>query len=315
MTTNPKPTTKAAPTAAPTPEPVPAAAPLAPRDKTPVRMGVAPTTIDEAWRLSQYLANSDIVPKQYVRKPGDVLVAMQMGMELGFSPMQALQSIAVINGRAAVWGDGLLALIVASGLYQDHDEFFEVDGERRDGLVADDLKKDTTSAVCIFLRHHKATPITARFSIGQAKKAGLWTKEGPWITYPDRMLKMRARGFAARDGFSDLLRGVKTAEELYDTPEDAPPIVREVRRASDRPAAVPHPPTPEPVRVGPLAVTNVEQFMGGFTITLTDGTKIDTIEAADALELEKVKGEAHKFVFTCDRADGVLQLRAFAIAD
>jgi hypothetical protein len=57
-------------------------------------------------------------------------------MELGFMPMQALQSIAVVNGRPSVWGDGFLALIMSSPLYLDHDEYYEVDGERRDGVTA-----------------------------------------------------------------------------------------------------------------------------------------------------------------------------------
>src|SRR5208337_216254 len=57
-------------------------------------------------------------------------------------------------------------------------------------------------------------------SIADAKLAGLWNKEGPWRTYPKRMLKMRARGFTLRDGFADKLKGLKSVEELHDTPFD-----------------------------------------------------------------------------------------------
>ena len=48
------------------------------------------------------------------------------------------------------------------------------------------------TAVCIAKRHG-STPVTARFSVMDAKRAGLWTKAGPWQTYPRRMLQMRAR--------------------------------------------------------------------------------------------------------------------------
>lgn len=203
--------------------------------KTPARIGIAPTTLDEGWRLAQMMAKSDLVPKNFRGKPEDVLVAIQLGTEIGFAPMQALQSIAVIGGRPSVWGDGFLALIMGSSLYREHDEYYEVDGVRVNGLTAEALKQDTTAAVCTFWRRGKPTPTTRRFTVGQAKKAQLFEKKDtPWITYPDRMLLMRARSWAGRDTFPDLLRGIRTAEEAMDErePIDAP-IVREVKRASE----------------------------------------------------------------------------------
>lgn len=225
--------------------------------RVPARVGVAPSNVDEAWRLSVMMAKSDLVPKMFRNKPEDVMVAIQLGTEIGFAPMQALQSIAVINGRPSVWGDGFLALIMSSPLYRDHDEFYEVDGQRRDGLVADDLKKDTTAAACTFWRHGKATPVTRRFTIAQAKKASLLGKEGPWTSYPDRMLLMRARSWSGRDTFPDLLRGIRTAEEAMDervVDADPPMAVREVRRISETPPA----PTPAP----PVPVERVDTGTG-----------------------------------------------------
>jgi hypothetical protein len=203
-------------------QPAAAAQPPAPAPKAgvPVRMGLAPTSLEEAWRMSQFMSSSELVPKQYRNKAADVLVAIQYGMELGFMPMQALQSIAVINGRPGIYGDGFLALILSSPLCLGHDEYYEVGGERRDSLTLEELKRDDSTAVCTFVRRGRPHPVTRRFSVGQAKKASLLGKEGPWSNYPDRMLMMRARGFAGRDAFADLLRGVKTAEELVDLPAD-----------------------------------------------------------------------------------------------
>jgi hypothetical protein len=45
------------------------------------------------------------------------------------------------------------------------------------------------------------------------------------------MLQMRARSFAARDAFPDVLKGLRTLEELTDVPEETPPPV--VRRKSE----------------------------------------------------------------------------------
>jgi RecT family len=292
-----------------------------------VRMGVAPQTIDEAWRLAQVIAKSELVPKHFQNKPADVMVAIQHGMELGLAPLQALSSIAVVNGRACVWGDALLAIVIASAQYQDHDEYFEVvaQGElvRRDGLTATDLAVDTTAAVCSFMRRGRALPTTRRFTIAQAKKAKLLTKDGPWQTYPDRMLQMRARGLAARDAFPDVLRGIRTAEEVRDTPTDDTPTpspLREVRRVSDTRTAnavdaEPIEPARELVTLEPAAVLRVEQFLGGYTVTLSGGVVIDVTDKADALDLEKFINSKHRVVVTVTKIAGVLQLQSFSIAE
>jgi hypothetical protein len=214
--------------------------------KVPVLMGVAPKSVEEAWRLAGFLAASELVPKHFRQRQADILVAIQHAMEIGLPPLQGLQSIAVVNGRATLWGDGFLAVIMGNPLYANHEEFFEVDGQRRDGLTLEDLKHDDTAAVCTFWRRGKPQPVTRRFTIGQARKAGLLGKENtPWQTYPDRMLAMRARGFAGRDAFPDVLRGIRTAEEALDAPTEAvidlPAPAEPVapRRASARPTEAP----------------------------------------------------------------------------
>jgi hypothetical protein len=59
-----------------------------------------------------------------------------------------------------------------------------------------------------------------QFSVADAVRAGLWGKSGPWTQYPKRMLQLRARGFALRDAFPDVLKGLVTAEEAQDYPAD-----------------------------------------------------------------------------------------------
>lgn len=173
---------------------------------TSMSMVLRPQTFDQLVIFSEMAANSDLVPKDYRGKPGNVMIAVQMGSEIGLAPMQAVNSIAIINGRPGVWGDGLIGLCRQSPLCQDIEESFEGQG-------------DTRAAICIAKRRGSA-PITSRFSVADAKTAGLWGKSGPWTQYPDRMLQNRARGFALRDAFPDVLRGLKTGEELQDTPAD-----------------------------------------------------------------------------------------------
>lgn len=178
---------------------------------------LAPKDLDEAMRFADMLASASIVPKDYIGKPGNVLVAIQWGMELGLQPMQAMQSIAVINGRPSLWGDAMLALVKAHPA-------FEWIKEDCDGNIA----------TCTVKRRGEPE-VTQSFSLEEAKKAGLTGKQGPWTQYPKRMLQMRARGFALRDAFPDALRGVISAEEARDTPAERDMGAAEV--VSSRPAA------------------------------------------------------------------------------
>jgi len=172
--------------------------------------GFAPTTLTEAMTFSDMLASSNMVPKQYQGKPQDILVCVQWGMEMGLAPMQALQNIAVINGKPSVYGDAAMALVQASPVCEDVEEYFEHEGT------------PNPVAVCVAKRKGR-NPVTSRFSVEDAKRAGLWGKQGPWSAYPKRMMQMRARGFALRDAFPDVLKGMITAEEAQDYPEEAKP--------------------------------------------------------------------------------------------
>ena len=149
---------------------------------------LAPATLVEAMQLAEMMAKSDLVPKEYQGKPGSILLAVQLGLEVGLKPMQALRSIAVINGRATMYGDGLLALVQASPFYECHDE----------------SESSEKAGVCIVKRKGHE-PYRVEFTLDDAKRAGLSGKPGPWQQYTARMLQLRARGFALRDKFADVL--------------------------------------------------------------------------------------------------------------
>jgi hypothetical protein len=171
--------------------------------------GFAPQTMTEAIDFSNMLSKSTMVPKAYQNKPEDVLVAVQWGYELGLAPLQALQNIATINGKPSVYGDAAMALVQNSPVCEDVKEYFEGEGT------------SNPIAVCVAKRKNR-TEVISKYSVEDAKRAGLWNKQGPWTQYPKRMLQMRARGFALRDAFPDVLKGLITVEEAQDYPEDTP---------------------------------------------------------------------------------------------
>lgn len=163
----------------------------------------APKSTAEAMELAKTLASSQLIPKAFQQRPGDVFVAMMWSHSLGIPIVQGLQGIAVINGKPSLYGDALLAVCMGSGQMADIEE--TVTG------TADNL-----TATCKVTRCGKPTPVVSTFSMADARAAGLLGKPGPWKQYTSRMLKMRARAFALRDAFPDVLSGIASAEEMQD---------------------------------------------------------------------------------------------------
>lgn len=273
----PPPSAQAAAAPAPTP-PAPIAPPAAPQDAEPIPVqslraepipaqalvtapaemrGVAAApartieagafglelrSFDDFWRFSNAVAKSGIV-KGY-ETPEKALIALQFGAEVGLSPMQSLQNVATINGRPALHSDAPLAIVRASGMLEDFDEWYEHDGQRVERWPAD--ARPETAAYCLVKRRGDRELVRS-FSKADAVTAQLWGKTGqngqptPWVTFPGRMMRMRARTFALRDAFGDRLKGLPTRDEVEHY-IDVTPASTEVplpRRASD--------PKPEPV--------------------------------------------------------------------
>lgn len=212
----------------------------------PVAYDLSPRNFDEAWRLAEILADSELVPKDFRGKPGNCLVGMQWGHELGLKALQSLQGIAVINGRPSIWGDTMLAIVRASPLCE-----YVVEGQDADG-----------TAWCKVKRRGEPEQVRT-FSDADAKLAGLQGKQGPWVTAPKRMKQMRARAFALRDVFTDILRGMHMAEESADLPQ---PTERHMGPADEvKPAAKPELPA--------YAQADFEKNLPAWTKLVADGKK------------------------------------------
>lgn len=190
--------------------------------------GISPANVSELQSLAEMMVKGGL----FKGSPIEAACVVGMGAELGLSPFQSIQVIKSINGKFSVFGDGITALLHASGKLAAMRE--EVAGEG-----------DERTATCSMSRHGVSEPIIGRFSVADAKRAGLWGKAGPWSQYPERMLQMRARGFAARDGFSDVLRGLISAEEAMDYPKPT------VATSKPLPGTAPKPTPTEPARPDP----------------------------------------------------------------
>lgn len=168
------------------------------------QLSLAPQNFEQAYQFATAIAASQFAPSNYRGKPDDVLIAMQMGAELGFQPMQSVQGIAVINGRPSVWGDALRALILSAPELACFEESYNEDTKTAHCKIGRTLPNGTVAY------------FNGSFSESDAKTAGLWGKNGPWKSYPKRMQQWRALGFSARDSFADRLKGIQLAEEVMD---------------------------------------------------------------------------------------------------
>jgi hypothetical protein len=162
--------------------------------------GLVVRNFPDMWALAQCIHRAGMAPKS-LAKPEQVLVAIQMGAELGIPPMQSLANIAVVNGRPTIWGDLLVALVRRRPECEYINELWEGTGENRK---------------CVCRAKRRGQPeIVREFGYQQAKVAGL-LQSGTYQKYPDRMFQCRARAWAIRDLFADLLAGVVSTEEAQD---------------------------------------------------------------------------------------------------
>lgn len=167
------------------------------------RTDLMPRSFDEAMRFAEAVAKSALVPDGYRNKPADVLLAIIYGQSVGLTPLAALTGIAVVGGKPSLYGDALAAVCRGHGDFEGMEETFD---------------RPAMTAICRVKRRGQAW-VEQTFSQADAKRAGLWDKRGPWQHYPERMLQMRARGFALRDAFPDALAGFISEPEARDYPE------------------------------------------------------------------------------------------------
>lgn len=193
---------------------------IAVRASVPIVGGMLmPTDFDGIQRLAKFLHATGMVPMND-RNPcteSQSMLLVAKAVELGIPLTNIPSGMMIVRNKPAVWGDTMLALV-----------------QRSPGFVNISERMEGEEAVCITRRMRKLMDGTyaesvaeVRFGVADAKAAGLWGKAGPWAQYPKRMLKMRARAFALRDMFADVLNGMGMVEEVRDYPPDAAAVEAE----------------------------------------------------------------------------------------
>lgn len=249
---------------------------------------IVPQTIEEVFRLAKCISASGLAP-QGMNTPEQITVAIMTGLEIGLPPMYAIQKIAVINGRPSIWGDAVPALLWSKG--------FKI----REWVEGDD---DQRVAHCEVTRPD-GTKIERTYSVKQAIKAGLWqtqekvkrrSKDGgfyekdndsPWFRFQERMLPMRARGYASRDGAADALGGLYLTEELQRGP------MRDITPAKSTPLEIPLDDEVVPKNIAEEITQDEEPLVDGdkFVVSLEEEISFCT-SAEELAEVEEANAGA-----------------------
>jgi len=211
--------------------------------------------------LAKFLAGSDMVPKDYRDKPGNIVIAISLGHEIGLKWAQALQNIAVIGGRPTLWGDAGLGIVMSHPDYEWHREADDAETE----TATCTMKRRGLEAVVRTFSQADAERITVYERDGQGQNRQVKLSDRPvWKAgYKKRMRQMRARWWAMKDTFPDALKGVEGREYVEDDvtartpgpvqvlPADEVMPRRKELPPPDRPASAPPAPEPSPVQPQP----------------------------------------------------------------
>lgn len=274
-------------------------------------MAIVPQTFEETFRIARAVVSAGLAPSALIgKKTGDdaasaVTVAIMSGAELGLKPMVALRSFTVINGKPALYGDGLINVVRMSGKVT----YLRTGCETRNGKMI---------GFCEAKRSDTGEEKRVEFSQDDAIRAGLWQSEAlvrkqvwennqrvwrdnqpndsPWYRFPQRMLAWRAAGYCLRELFGDVLGGIRDefeareiaeAEEMRDVTPTAPAI----------PAvpAIPKIPSPSAVDSEQVDPGEIVIETGESTETLMDGMPFDLekflVEIDEAMGTGKTEDE------------------------
>lgn len=161
----------------------------------------APTNWTDLMAFCTDLSKSALIPKDFRDRPADLAIAISMGNEVGLHWAQAIQSIAVINGRPSLWGDGALAVVMS------HPSFEWIN------------ENDSTDQMGVTIIKRAGMPeLRYEFTLEMARTAGLLGKD-TYKSHQKAMLQRRARARCMSATFADALKGIAFAEDVQAPPE------------------------------------------------------------------------------------------------
>ena len=163
---------------------------------------------DKLLDMANMLAKSTIVPVAYQNRPENTFVALDMASRMGISPMVVMQNLFVIQGKPSWSGQAMASMI------RNSKEFKKVTLH----YVGTEGKDDWGAYVTAERANDGLLIKGATVTIAVAKKEGWYQKSGSkWQTIPELMLAYRAYAWFARVHAPEIMMGLQSTEEVYDT--------------------------------------------------------------------------------------------------
>jgi RecT family len=165
---------------------------------------LVPSNLDEAWRLSQYMAKSSLVPASYRNQPENVMIAIMMGIDLGISATQAMREVYVVEGRPASSALLKVALVKQSPLCESWD-----------------LIESTERQCTIETKRKGGKPYRHTYTLEDARTAGLYPGKDSsnWSKRPKLMMRRRCESELADEVYPDVTKGLRTEDEIQEIQE------------------------------------------------------------------------------------------------
>ena len=158
------------------------------------------TSLDEAMRYSNAIADAGIVPDSFKRQPANILVAQEIAKALGESVWVTMSEMSIISGRPSFSAKFMRSRVRQAG--HKLREYFD---------------EETGTAKAVIIRSDDPDfEHTSRWNRAKAEQHGLWGK-GHWKKNPELMLKNRALSEVVREACYEVMGGVDhTPDELQD---------------------------------------------------------------------------------------------------
>lgn len=187
-----------------------------------------PRDTDELKSLVRVIIAGGCVPEAYLvkgtKKPdaAKMCVAILAGREAGLGPMASLRYIYIVRGAPAMWGNAVKAMVFKTGLVTDYTEEW-IDAVRGEKMAlpqqAVSIEKWPSELTRRITARRKGveTPFVGEFSVGDARRAGLWSaSKKTYYAYPQDMLTHRAAARVWDKGFADCMLGLAIREIVED---------------------------------------------------------------------------------------------------
>lgn len=158
------------------------------------------TSLDEAMRYSQAIADAGIVPDSFKSQPANILVAQEIAKALGESVWVTMSEMSIISGRPSFSAKFMRSRVRQAG--HKLREYFD---------------EETGTAKAVIIRSDDPDfEHTSKWNRAKAEQHGLWGK-GHWKKNPELMLKNRALSEVVREACYEVMGGVAyTPDEVQD---------------------------------------------------------------------------------------------------